>query len=114
MITYLYIIRAGLSLSDPVKIGVANNIEKRLDAMQTGNHKELVILYKIPMNSREHAFSTEKRIHSQFRKQNIRGEWFRSRVLSKIKIKELLSERNHEKLFDENDLEMICEANKHI
>lgn len=103
-----------MSNSDPIKIGVADNVEKRLDNMQTGNPRELVILYKIPMNSRSHAFMVENRIHKKLSKHRIRGEWFIGRALNKIKVKEILKERSHEKLYSENDLEMVCEANNHI
>jgi len=82
--------------------------------MQTGNPRELVILYKIPMNSRSHAFTVENRLHRKLSKHRIRGEWFLARALHKIKMKELLEERKHEKLYDENDLDMIYEASKHI
>jgi len=113
-ITYLYIIRSGLSNSDPIKIGIADNVENRLSGMQTGNPRELVVLYKIPMNSRNHAFMVENRLHRKLSKFNIRGEWFVGRALNKIHIKDLLEKRKHEKLYHEDDLDMIYEANKYI
>lgn len=100
--------------SDPVKIGIANNVESRMYDLQIGNPQELNILYKLPMNSRRHAHMVENRLHRQLKRHNIRGEWFRARALHKINFKQLLSEREHEKFFNEDDWEMICEANRHI
>ena len=114
MLTYLYVIKSGVTINAPIKIGVAINVERRLDELQTGNPNELVVMYKIPMNSRSHAYYTESRLHKQLNRYHIRGEWFMHRAINKIKIKELLKDREHEKLFNENDLEMICEANAHI
>lgn len=114
MITHLYIVKSGTLKNAPVKIGVAVNVEKRITELQTGNPSELILMYKIPMNSRAHAYSVEARLHREFKRHCILGEWFRARVVHKINVKELLQDRAHEKLYDENDLEMVCEANQHI
>lgn len=114
MITYLYIIKSGTLKNAPVKIGVAANVEKRLVELQTGNPSELILMYKIPMNSRAHAYSIEAKLHREFKKHCIMGEWFRARVVHKINVKELLQDRAHEKLFNDDDLEMVCEANKYL
>jgi len=114
MITYLYIIKSGAQDNAPIKIGVAVNVEKRLDELQTGNPQELIIMYKIPMNSRAHAYMVEARLHRQFYRHRIRGEWFKARVIHKIKVKELLEERKHEKLCNDDETEMIYQAVSHI
>lgn len=113
MKTYLYIIRSGLDLKDPIKIGIANNVDQRLKDLQICNPNELVVLYKIKMNSRNHAFMVENRLHRKLNRFKIRGEWFLSRAIHKVNFKELL-EREHEKPSSNDDLEMAHEANQHI
>ena len=66
----------------PVKIGVAKNVQKRLDALQTGNHMELKLITKIICEGMVHAYAMEKKFHRKFKKYHIRGEWFYPTVLS--------------------------------
>lgn len=54
-----------------VKIGIANNPKKRLEALQTANHTHLRIIYTMPGNE-----TLERLLHMIFRDYKIRGEWF--------------------------------------
>lgn len=76
---YVYFIQAGEN--GPVKIGVANSVERRLDQLQTGNHLKLTILKKIKCLSKINAFYVESELHHEFRKYRIRGEWFKALIL---------------------------------
>lgn len=64
-----YIIRAGLT--GPVKIGKADDVERRRATLQTAHHEELVVLRVI-----DTAFDAEPVMHKQFAHLRIRGEWF--------------------------------------
>lgn len=80
---YVYFIRAGNR--GAIKIGIARNIQRRLDALQVGNQYKLNLIASIPCVSRKHAEGMESKIHRFFRRQNIRGEWFQGNInLKKI------------------------------
>jgi predicted GIY-YIG superfamily endonuclease len=81
MVVYVYFIQAGKR--GPVKIGVATDVEKRLESLQTGNHQELHIRTLIVCDEKNHAFETEKKFHRRFKHFHIRGEWFYGAVLDK-------------------------------
>ena len=114
MITYLYVIRSGDKDNNPIKIGIAKNVDGRLKELQIGNPQQLFVLYKIPMKSRSHAYMVEARLHRQLNKYKIRGEWFKARSIYKLKFKDLIESIPHEKLFNEDDLEMVIKANEMI
>ena len=122
---FVYIIKAGMAKKSPIKIGVANSPERRLRQMQTGNHVELFLLYKIPMPSRAVAYRTENDLHRKLKDWRIRNEWFNGRALKLIKVKDIIA--NLEKYdvdkyyIDPTDLELVYEqyeivsdAMKHI
>lgn len=77
---YVYFIQAGEN--GPVKIGVANNVNGRLDQLQTGNHLKLTILKKIKYLSKSNSYHIEGQLHHKFRKYRIRGEWFKPIILN--------------------------------
>ena len=87
------------------KIGVARNIAKRLDALQTANPRELELVVAIPFDNRMQALSVEKKLHHQFRKFRIRGEWFHGELplhkCMNMSI-EVISDDDVEKPDDEN------------
>jgi len=72
---YLYVIRCGTK-HGPVKIGIAQNVERRLAQLQTASPFTLKICRKIKAKSRKHAEHMEKWLHHRFRRKHIRGEWF--------------------------------------
>jgi len=71
---YVYFIRAGKK--GPIKVGITNEVEKRLETLQTANAYKLEILALIGCRSRSEALNIEKKVHKFYRRQNIRGEWF--------------------------------------
>jgi hypothetical protein len=66
----IYFIQAGDD--GPVKIGCAENVEKRRSALQTAHHDVLRILRSFPGER-----GVERSLHERFSNLRIRGEWFR-------------------------------------
>lgn len=64
-----YIIRAGLT--GPVKIGKADDVEARREALQTAHHETLHVLRVL-----DTPFDAEPILHEKFAGLRIRGEWF--------------------------------------
>jgi hypothetical protein len=81
--THLYVISAG----NLFKIGVTNNIERRMKALQTGNPCPLQLEY---LDERKNPHKAEKYLHLQFQKNHVRGEWFENISLKDIRTKLLL------------------------
>ncbi len=73
--TYLYFIST--ERRNVVKIGIANNPNKRLKTFQTANYEKLIILRVIKVANRALAFKLETALHQKFKKYHIRGEWFK-------------------------------------
>jgi hypothetical protein len=63
----VYFITDGTAL----KIGIAKNIERRLEALQSAHYKELILVAAIPGNR-----SVEEMLHGHFDDERLRGEWF--------------------------------------
>ena len=59
-----------------IKIGVARNIAKRMESLQTSNARELELILAIPFDTREAALRAEAKLHRKFRRHRVRGEWF--------------------------------------
>lgn len=55
-----------------VKIGVSNNVDKRLSALTTSSGERLTCIATI-----EGGYGLEKALHRQFAKYRIKGEWFK-------------------------------------
>lgn len=70
--TYVYIIKAG----NYIKVGVAKNVQSRMDTMQTGNHLWLEIIASMPFETRKAAFDYEAHLHHKLKAHKVRGEWF--------------------------------------
>ena len=64
-----------------VKIGVADNVEKRLKELQTGNPKELTVVRSVYC---ENPYYAEKLFHDLFRYKRVNGEWFKIDNIHKI------------------------------
>lgn len=74
---YVYFIKAGKNKRAPIKIGVAANIERRLNTLQTGNHLELFLIAAIKCDSKNHAYGLESMFHRMLKRHRMRGEWFK-------------------------------------
>jgi len=62
-----------ISDGEYIKIGKADNPNKRLDQLQTANARPLVLLHTISGGKIE-----ENKMHHLFKKWHVRGEWFRA------------------------------------
>ena len=81
MASYVYFVKAG----NAVKIGVANNIIKRMKSIQTHNSMKVKFCYAIKCKSRHQALALEGRIHHWQKKHRIRGEWFNPKCIDGFK-----------------------------
>ena len=88
---YIYFVQAGYI--GPIKIGVAQDVDKRIKDLQVGNHMALLLIAKIGPFSETHAYCIEKNLHKKFRKHHVRGEWF-SRNINLKDINELSINEN--------------------
>lgn len=70
---FVYIIKN--PLNDTVKIGVAHDVQKRLQQLQTGAGVELELLYQSVVCS--NAYSIESDVHSHFADYRTFGEWYK-------------------------------------
>lgn len=70
---YIYVIEAkGFAIC---KIGVANDVQKRLASIQTSSPFTLHVFFSLEV-SEQQAFLIEKTAHKLLQGQNMRGEWF--------------------------------------
>ena len=70
---YIYVIKN--PLNETIKIGVAQDVDKRIKQLQTGAGIELELVYQSLICS--NAFSIEKDVHSEFEEYRTFGEWFK-------------------------------------
>jgi hypothetical protein len=63
----------------PFKIGMATDVERRLDEMQVGNPRKLRIRASIKLEDQKQAQTMERCLHHLAEKKfkRVRGEWFR-------------------------------------
>ena len=73
---YIYILKN--PLNETIKIGVAQDVEKRIQQLQTGAGVELELVYKSLVCS--NAFSVERDVHAHFDNKRTFGEWFKVSV----------------------------------
>lgn len=77
---YVYIICDTRNGSNgPIKIGVANDPEKRILDLQVGNPYPLILRAKIECSGRKKAYFLESFLHRRFARSRMSGEWFNSR-----------------------------------
>ena len=86
--SFVYVVRAGTGSRSPIKVGVADDVQKRMKQLQTGNPKELILVMHFECDDRAHAFRLEKTIHDILKGQRLWGEWF---SVSKSKVMKLLN-----------------------
>lgn len=63
--------------TDLYKIGITNNITRRLREVQNGNSEPIVCRYYIEAENRFDARETERELHRLLRDARKVGEWFR-------------------------------------
>jgi hypothetical protein len=69
-----------ISNSHHIKIGVTENITKRLSQLQTGSSEKLEVLFTI-----EGSYIEESILHKHFQSNKIRGEWFNIEATEALK-----------------------------
>jgi Meiotically up-regulated gene 113 len=84
----VYMIRAGEH--GPVKIGVADNVSRRLADMQVGNHEKLALIRVFEGGPAE-----ETRLHERFADNHLRGEWhhFSRAMMGDLGLTEIIEAR---------------------
>ena len=77
-----------------IKIGMSQNVEKRLETLQVGNSKNLFLVQEIKYYCWDFNYSLvlEGELHFEFRHQRLRGEWFFWNEKLERKIKQLAKE----------------------
>jgi hypothetical protein len=70
--SYVYLVTDG----NYVKIGVADDVRKRLGGIQTGNPNKCYVICVIPCKDSKSAFSVEKKLHHEYSLRRKCGEWF--------------------------------------
>lgn len=58
------------------KIGKANNVEKRLNQLQTASPKKLTVTQTFPFLSEKDAFYFERMLHKTFEPFKVNNEWY--------------------------------------
>jgi hypothetical protein len=72
---YIYVICEKSEGSNPVKIGLSQDPEKRLKQLQTGHSAPLVLFHKEEIENKN-APSLERIIHRTLSQHRTSGEWF--------------------------------------
>lgn len=67
-----------------VKIGKANNVIKRIKALQTGSPYKLNVVKTLSAKNDIDAMNIEKGIHERFHRHHISGEWFDKDIIRKL------------------------------
>jgi len=112
---YVYFIQSGTERKAPIKIGVAKNIERRLNALQTANPEKLTVIASIKCSNRLEAYNIESYLHRQLSNRKIRGEWFATcmrrvdRIMKKWYTNKELEQSSYyeEKIDNELDMQIL-------
>ena len=67
-----------------VKVGVSNDVGRRIATIQTGQFCEVKLLTAWRTESRMRCFHAEKSLHIHYENRKMRGEWFRRAVMRDI------------------------------
>jgi predicted GIY-YIG superfamily endonuclease len=71
---YVYV--CSESGSRRIKIGVSNDVKRRLEELQTGNAHSIELWFLLPFQRREDADQVERYLHDLYAKYRVSGEWF--------------------------------------
>lgn len=88
-IGYVYFLQS--DAHELVKIGVTNNVKKRIESIQIGCPCPLVLAGIITKATWDAARALESRLHRHFAEQRVRGEWFR---LDSNTVAEIIEQEN--------------------
>jgi len=89
-VSVVYFIKAGYT---QYKIGVSENIEKRLIQLQTGNPNRIKVVHIQEYSDMMIARTIEKHLHRMLKEYRLNGEWFElltpdeeNRVIDEMKV----------------------------
>lgn len=80
---FVYIISDGTN----IKVGVANNVNRRLKSLQTGNPNTLTLEFS---EYRNQPYKLETYLHQQLAKYRTKGEWYHGITVQEIRVLLLL------------------------
>lgn len=66
---------------DKMKIGVSDNVPRRLKQLQTASGDKMDIFHVIPYRDRASAYKEEARLHEKYAMHKINGEWFDKQII---------------------------------
>lgn len=72
-----------------VKIGVSQDIEKRIKALQTSNASRLELILNLHVNDITHAYKIENELHKIFEHCRVRNEWYNEQDIRALLGKDL-------------------------
>lgn len=82
---YIYLVQEQLlSNKGAVKIGMSSRVDRRIENMQVGNSRKLVLVAKMGPFGEIKATCFEKQLHRRFKRHHIRGEWFNYGCLKRL------------------------------
>jgi hypothetical protein len=82
---YVYLVQEQLlSNKGAVKIGMSSNVTNRIETMQVGNSRRLVLIATMGPFGEIKANCFEKQLHRRFKGHHIRGEWFNYGCLKRL------------------------------
>lgn len=58
------------------KVGISNDVDDRWAELQTGNHREIELVFEYRFNDRETARRIERILHERLKRYRLSGEWF--------------------------------------
>ena len=90
---YLYVIECQEENRILYKIGITNDLDKRIKSIKTGNPYPVKYVF---IEERDDASKIERWLHTQFNTYRMEGEWFHTLKLNEIR----------KKIFTYNDLEI--------
>ena len=67
-----------------IKIGITDNIERRMKQLQTGNALELSLVHYIRVNSMHDAFELEALLHHALNNYKVKNEWYEKYAVMKF------------------------------
>lgn len=73
-----------------VKIGVSEDVDKRIKTLQTGNADILTELFRIPFPTKMKAFDMERALHKKYFVFRKNGEWFSGNLLRNMEERDIL------------------------
>lgn len=67
-----------------MKVGVTENIDKRMKALQTGNAKPLELMYYVQTKDMKEAYELEAALHRKLKRHKIINEWFKEKAVLRL------------------------------